>query len=207
MWYWTKYYVKKYWYLILLILVLILVVMAVLNNSGLNLVDVFEKFNNKVSIEDSTLPTGGGSGSSLDGLDVDDPSIGSYEGLFIPEAIPESEKPHYVEELKKDPEFMYKKKISWAYGTVTNDQFNELVELIEYHLGKDSTEYTYVVTPQSPEQMSSAGNEVYFYTDDDGVLYLNLSVSEVEESSGNITQTYAQTFELKYDLDGYVNIS
>ena len=126
--------------------------------------------------------------------------------IYLPTYITESgQEEEYLEGLKKDPYLMYKKNISWAKGNVTNDEYLDLIELIGYHLNKNDSTTAKVVNVPSNELLEEYGEEVVYYTDDKGTLYLNVHVIEVAQNPST-QKSYFYTFRLSYDMEGRVNI-
>lgn len=201
-----SYYIKKYWYLLVLLLVLIVGALIITLNSG-DLISYFDKYNNKVDFEpDNVQEEQIDADKYLDGIDVEPPYIGTSLRPYIPSAIDGTpEEDEYLNNLEKDPNFMYKKNISWASGSVTIDQLTELIELVGYHVNKGKTDVSIFVNLPTVEQMSESGKEVLYYTDDKGVLYLNLYVEEINKNT-NTKKSYNYTYSLQYDMYGKITI-
>lgn len=206
MWYYTAYYSKKYWYIILLVLLLVFAGVVYYMNNG-SLISSFEKFDNKVVLKpDKFKEEPVDSKNYLKDLVVGVPYIGDSDKSYLPtDKDTKEEIQNYFTELEKDPNYMYKKQISWAYGEITSSQTKELVELVGYHLNKNSNNVTTILKVPTPEQLSEYNQKVVYYTDDEGVLYLNLYVEEINKSS-NTKKSYCYTFKLKYGMDGKVTI-
>lgn len=204
MW-WIGYYSRRYWYVIVLVLLLIFAGVIYYMNNGI-LISSFDKFENKITIKpeeykEETID----SESYLKDIGVGLPYIGVLSKSYVPSNLKtDGERDEYLREVEKDPNYMYKKKISWAYGEITAAQLAELVELIGYHLNKNNNVAT-VVKVATPEQLSEYNQKVVYYTDEEGILYLNLYVEEIHESS-DTKKSYFYTFKLKYDMDGKVTI-
>lgn len=203
--YWISYYFKKFWYLFLLILVLIFIGVILFLNRG-DLSTIFEPFSNKVSFEPDRYVEEDFDKEYLNELVVGVPYLGTHSRDYIPSSINEgTEEEEYLRRLKNDPELMYRKNISWASGSITQKQFDDLAELVGYHLNKNSNSTAIIVSTPSAEQLEEYGQEVIYYTDKKGTLYLNLYVEEFNESA-NTKKSYCYTYRLNYDMEGKINI-
>ena len=205
MFYWIAYYVKRFWYILAFIVVMLFLVFILYINKG-ELISHFDPFNNKVSYEpEKYTETEITEEQYLSLLEVGAVYIGD-SAMYVPTYITESgQEEEYLEGLKKDPYLMYKKNISWAKGNVTNDEYLDLIELIGYHLNKNDSTTAKVVNVPSNELLEEYGEEVVYYTDDKGTLYLNVHVIEVAQNPST-QKSYFYTFRLSYDMEGRVNI-
>lgn len=204
--YYIIYYCKRYWYIFTTLTLLSFLCIVIYLNRG-ELISHFEEFNNKVVIEpdEVTVSTIDDIDSKLSDIIVGAPYLGS-NGTYIPSSISDGEKISYLRQLAKDPTYVYKKNINWSNGSLTSEELTDLVELVGFHLNKklDNT-YTVVSLPTT-EQLVEGGEEVYYYTDDNGILYINLFVEEVNILSSE-SKTYLHTYKLKYNMEGKVDIS
>lgn len=204
MFYSIQYYMRKYWYFVLLILVIIAAVLVLFfTEGGQELLGDFS-ISGKVEVEGAKVESSIDSDSYLDGIEAENPYLGTY----IPGSAGESdaEKELFEEAMEKDPRYIYKKQIDWSQKQITNDQCTELTELVGWDLNKDSINTTYIVRTPTPEELEEANGTYVYYVDDNGILYLTLHVDEVNKVNDTST-TYVKTFKLQYDMEGYVNIS
>lgn len=205
--YYIIYYVKKYWYVFTLLFLVIFLYIIVSMNSD-EIVSYFERFDNKISLEPDhyTETQIDDVEFYLSELKVGVPYIGTSLHTYIPSNLSEDEKIDFLRELENDPNYAYKKTISWANNSLTVDEYEELIELVGYHLNRNASSTSTFVSIPSNEELEEYGQEVLYYTDGTGTLFLNVSVEEVNSSS-SISKTYCYTFRLKYDMKGKVTIS
>ena len=203
--YYLKYYLKKFWVFIVLVLtILLLLFIFKMNNK--DLIKTFNQYFNKVDFEPQGVITKEIEDKQLlSDIIAGLPYIGDATFKYIPSNIPENERAYYLSQLNKNPDYMYMKNINWSSGQITNDQYKELVELVGYHLNKNSGDTNYIVETPSPEELEKRDLQLNYYTDEDGILYLNIYVTEVTDDS-EVTKEYIYTFQLKYDMNGKVVI-
>lgn len=203
--YYISYYIKKYWYILVLI-ILLAFLWFIVELNDIELVSSFDKFNNKVKFEPNNYweevikP-----GNNLSDLEVGVPYIGTASRPYIPSSISKEEEDEYLRKLKEDPLFVYKKNISWADGSVTHPELEELIELVGYHLNQNNKGTISIVRIPTIEELEAWEKELLFYTDKEGILYLNIYVEESDEVN-NTRKIYCETFKLKYDMYGRVTI-
>lgn len=205
--YYFEYYFKKFWILIVL-LILSLFVAFIVSSNDTDLISFFEKYENKISFTpDHYKEESIDSDLYLSDLNVSGiPYIGTSLRPYVPTAIKEElAKKSFEREFIKDPDIVYKKNISWASGSLTYDNLEELIELIGFHLNKNSNNKTIIVRLPSQEELMEFGEEVVYYTNKSGVLHLNVFVDEID-STTDIKKSYCYTFRLKYDMAGKVTI-
>lgn len=184
---------------------IVLVIFVISSNKG-ELVFLFQKYENKIRFQpDSYIEVSIDSEQYLKDIIVGVPYIGTLSREYIPTNIDnEGEKEEYLRNIAKDENYVYKKNIDWSSGEITGDELKELVELIGYHLNKYSSD-TVIVQVPSVEQLDEYGEEVIFYTDNNGILYINLYVEEINTST-DIKKEYYFTYRLEYDMYGKIII-
>lgn len=206
MWYYIEYYLKKFRYVILLCIVLLFAGTVYYLNTG-ELIFNFEIFTNKVSYEpDKYTDQKIDVESYLADMLVGAPYIGNSLTTYVPDSVKVSgSEEEYKRKVKEDPTYVYHKDINWAYGSVNSDELNELVELVGLHLNRVNNIKTIVALP-TPDQLEEYEMDVVYYvTQDDGVLHLNLYVEELDESKSNV-KSYCYEYKLKYNMTGRIDI-
>lgn len=199
------YYVKKYWYLFVLAILIVLGA-YLLHINDLTLIEFFEKYENKVSYEPEFFAEETIDKEYLNSLTVGTPYLGTHSRNYIPSSIEGTpEEKEYNKNLAKDPMFMYKKNIDWSSGSITIDQYNELTELVGYHLNKNNNSVATIVSIPSNDVLDEYSQEVLYYTEKDGTLNINIYVEEVDIST-TVKKTYLYTYKLKYGMDGKIII-
>lgn len=171
-----------------------------------DLVRFFDKYENKIEFKPSSFVEDSFDSidSFLDSLVVYPPYLNTD---YVPKSVSESEEDLFLKSVQEDPTKMYKKQISWASGSLTGAQVEELTELIGWHMNRYAgTGKTIIVNYPTEEQLKEYEQEVVYYTDlKKGILYFNLFVQELDESN-KMNKNYVYTFNLKYDMEGKVVI-
>lgn len=205
--YHVVYYFKKYWHLLLLAVVLFIFGIVLFINRG-SLISIFDKYENKINLEPTEFTEEDLTDKDyLDKLIVGIPYLGTNSRPYVPSTIKagSADEEEYIRKEREDQDFVYRKQISWADGSLDADGVTELTELVGYHLNRNSNNSVVIVHIPSTEQLQENEQQVVYYTDDKGVLYLNLSIEEVNEVTEK-KKEYFYTYRLKYDMDGKVTI-
>lgn len=158
------------------------IVYVVLN--GVGSVKTYTPFNNKKSLDPSKYEEY----HLKDGEDFD------FDSLYIehPYARKQILMPDEVDEL-------YKKKIDWSSGSITDEEYRELQDLTGHEANGRSENIVIVSTPSS-EELKELKEEVVYRVTEDGTLILNQSVKEYDEND-KLIKTYMFQFKLKYNVD------
>lgn len=205
MWYWIKYYFLKIWFILLLILVASFLGIVIYLNKN-ELISYFEDYTNKIELKPKEYVS-----KDIEDVDtyLEDLKVGAPYLKDITKYIPssqKSDKDNYIQKVKENPDYIYKKKISWADGSLTSDQYKELLELVGYKLNNNgNSNITTIVSVPTMEELEEIDQELMYYTDNKGVLYLNLKVEEIDETL-DTSKIFCYTFRLKYDMEGNVTI-
>jgi hypothetical protein len=108
--------------------------------------------------------------------------------------------------MQDEIDALYKKKIDWSTGALTNEEYKELQDLLEYHLNKSNNNIVTVATPKTGDLKELKESTVYRVTDK-GVLVLNQFVKEYDQDD-NMIKSYVYQFRLSYNIDnGMVEIN
>lgn len=199
------YYIKKLWYIPLIILFISLLVFL-FNINNKSLMYYFEPFINKISFTPEKYETSSieDTENYLKDLKVLAPYLGSLDE-YVPKSIVESgQQKEFLKKMKESDGIMYKKNIDWSSGSISNDEYIELMELVGYHLNKNSNNIVKYLQTPSMEQLSNY-NKSYCYYNNNGTLELTAYVDEIDITL-NEKKSYCYTYRLKYDMTGKINI-
>jgi hypothetical protein len=199
------YYIKKLRYFIVLLILALFIISIILTNNK-ELINIFEKFNNKETFRPINVVEEKLDEKTLKDLEFNQSYMYNSLKPFIPDNLDEYEERDYLNKLKEDKDFMYKKQIDWSSGSLTYDELKELIELVGYHLNKLNDGINKIVEIPTKEQLKENKQQVIYYIESDGTMNINIFIKEIDKSE-EIQVLYLYTFKLKYDLYGKITIS
>lgn len=200
MFYSIYYYIKKYWYILAFILVMILIVFVALHVSTSNGVDDLEIKDDKVQIDGAIVESPKSEKPYLEEIEIGDTKVGKILRTFKPSSVKTPEQQvDFQRQLERDPYYMYRKTLNWYNYSLTDEDLNELMELIVYDLMLHDQTCEYNVKMVSQDKLQEAGYDVTVFVDPEtDYLILNLLVSKVNINTEEYSE-YIQSFTLHYE--------
>lgn len=198
------FYLKRYWLVLVLIAVLVLSALFIYFSFSSNLQYIWDKFSNKLEASESIVETVKKEPYDLSMLDVPYTYV---RDDYVPSSYIQTDSiSEYQAGLKKDSKFMYKLHITWSNYTLSQDDLNQLLELIGYDVNQHNPKgvYTLVIAP-GPEDYDKYEYPVVFYMSEDNVtLFVNVKL-EHRDKKDDKTVTYEyKTYKVIYDNQGYI---